>query len=323
MINIKKCLLDRLQLLNCRSDVECNKILLDDFPGFDETILNNIANLNDEETSLHVFNKIVKYIADKVISDLILELNKFNINLKEELKCCNIGRRGDTYLGKSNVYRGIFIETIDHSYRSPLTRILIKNIAVSVNKPNPKAVVKIIDGSTTWTKNVQLNIGRNEIPINYIADSEDVYLLLDGANFVNDSFIDLTNGCGCGYCGYNCGNLNIVGWDGSQKTNKTFGLFVEMCTYCDWSPFFCSEIDNMQLLIQESFMQYLYEKSALSDRLNFDTIDKNELFNKAKYFNDKYKSSLTSYSLSLSNRIKKFDSNCLICKTDGKISSFF
>lgn len=319
-------MLDKLELMNCRNDVNCDKIVLDDFLDFDSNVLNNIANLNDEETKYHVFKKIVNYLAEKIISDLMIELTKFNITLKEEQKCCNIGEYSDTftYLPKSNLYRGIFIETINPVYNSPLTKILIKNVAISVNKPNPKAKLKIIDGVNVFTKDVALLAGRNDVSVNYIAQTNDVYVLLDGNNTPNDSYIDLTSGCGCNYCGQICGdNLNIVGFDGSQKVNKTFGLFLEVCHVCDWSAFFCGEIDNMKLLIQEAFMQYTYEKSALSDRMNMDTFDKNQLYEKAKYFNDKYKSSLLSYTLMLSNRIKKYDIECLYCNTPGKIGSNF
>lgn len=322
-LNIQECLLNKIKLREyCDNQQDCNVIYINDFLDFDFDLLNNSANLKDEETAQNVLHKIVMYLSDKIVNDLNLELLNHNITLKREKDICFVGDISDKYLPTSNNWRGIKIERL-YNTKTQFSKIFIKNIAIWTKSPNCTAELKIKDGLKTTIINLDLKLGYNEKTINYIADSDEVYLLLDGNNQVNDSYIQLTKGCGCNVCGYQCNNLNIVGLDGNQETIKTFGLIVEVGEVCDFSLFFCSELDNMRLLIQEAFMSYAYEKSFISNRLNYDTIDKELILRKTKFFNDKYKESLKAYALNLSKTLIKYDSTCIMCNTPGFLKSFF
>lgn len=243
------------------TDPESNLFLNRDLPGI---TLKSVASINPEawQSGAQFMKDCTILAARHVFDEFANELQPYfdfrNIVETRELRVFKTSLNG-----VSATERGIVVKR----WRSEAARLFIESVFINVESGG-SATIKIIDGSHTEEKTVDLDAGINEILFEYKAESEQVKIVFDQTGF--QTFDGAWNRTGsCSSCGGSSGKgIYVTGWNGTQESSNTYGVGVKVHAQCYEENILCSLLPKMYfLMLYKSGILVLKERIA-TDRIN-------------------------------------------------------
>lgn len=254
-------------IIGIRDYTECatpeSKLYINDLPGFS---LKKAANVTPESWSSGVefLNQSIKLATQHVFDEFAHELTPYfefgNIVETREVITYN-----NIVIPKSNVDRGLIVKR----WRSEGARLFVESVFIKVSQAG-STLITIIDGSATFTKNVDLEVGINDINIGYKAESEQIKIVFNQTDFdTYDGAWTKGMGSGCRSCSSGSRKgIYITGWDGSNESSLTYGVGARVHMQCYEDNILCSLIPKMYFLLWYKAGILVLQEQINSSRIN-------------------------------------------------------
>ena len=239
-----------------------------------------------------------------------------NVILEPVADISDCGRFTQTFLPLAPKKRGVRIRR----GKSRLQKIRIYSVNVLVNTDGP-AEITLLDGNNVFTYPFTAQAGiETEVIIDYKAEGEMVYLLMDNAVVSPALGTIQKHYCHCSECdgGFHGSGrknkLEIKGWDGTQSTETAYGILPNVLLECDPTYIFCLFKERFKyVFLYRAAVEFAKHWSA-SNRTNEKTIYEND---KAKAlqrgWQGDYERRATIIAEQISRWLTEIDDDCITC----------
>jgi hypothetical protein len=300
-------------IVGIRDFVECSKpesgLFINDLPGIS---IKTAASVTTEQyqTGVKLLQQSILMGTKHVYDEFISELGPyFNFNSIVETRV--LDKFNTQIIAPSPVERGITIKR----WRSELAKIFIKEVYIAVQNSGA-AKLKIIDRCNVTELDIDLdNDCVNVIPVNYLADSEQVQIVFDQTNFAvfNCSYNSIGRHCGsCG--GGHHKNSTILGISNGIEDGNCYGVGVYANIRCYEEEVFCSLLQRMYFLIwYRSGIVFLNELINSSRINNITLFGKEQAIELVKQYQAAYDTKYQTIMKNAYEYIKSTKGDCLIC----------
>lgn len=319
------CLQNIIGIRGCNPDVSRSGLYIQDLEGM---TLNSIANTANGEqfTGKDLFQQKLELAINLLADDVVSAMRKANkVSLLPQLSNINGGvfsQDPANYLPVAALERGVLIQKNLTSDIQAINVVSVKVLANSTGTFN----IKVKDGVVTNIYPVALIAGEiGEVNIDYIAQSNKVYVTLDNtALAVNDSRITFGATPCCGQCPTIYDQYRYVrinGWDGTQISNKTFGIVVNANLVCDKMRFLCKIANSISyVLLYKTGIELLKEANS-SERKNWFTLSKERIAELSQSYQNEYNRLLVNIVNNNYSYIASIRDECLQCNNSKIVTS--
>ena len=217
------------------------------------------------------------------------------------------------------ISRGLVIKR----WRSELSQLFVENVYIQTVEGGD-VTFNIIDGGKTvpFTATLLPN-AMNTIRTDYIADSEQIQIVMDNTSqTVYGGSIYLRSPWGgingeCNVCGGGGGlrDMYITGWNGTAEQNNYFGIGADVSVRCYEENIICKLLSRMYFLFWYRTAICYFEEQLSSDRINPITIfTKDKAEQNLLIYTEKYNNAFKNFVPTIKSFLISTKGECIQCK---------
>lgn len=292
---------------------------LNDFPGI---TLRNASQIANEEVISGVkmlqsqINRATRLVFQEFQNRISTYYNFNSIVETRQLTFFN-----DTTYSAAAKDRGLILKR----WRSEVARIFVEVVYIKANASGD-AVVRIIDGATTKSYTVPLQAGVvYALRTDYVAESEQVKVVMDNTSFPVFSGQISESGAGCETCGssYDVHGFVVRGLDGDVEQNNYFGIGVMASVRCYEENILCSLLPRMYFIIwYRCAVEYFDDAVSGNSRTNPVTIfTKEQAVLDLEKYTAKYEKAFEDFVPTIRKFLSSTKGECITCNTDRNVQS--
>lgn len=321
--------------MSCLKDIKCgNRIIIgikdfdvcakpesglfiNDIPGITLKSASAIAN-EEQKTGYELLRSIIHRATTLTFNDFVNQISsEFSFNAVAEIR--KIKYFDDSVLPVYAGDRGLVLKR----WRSELAQIYVGEIYIKCANAG-SVTVKIIDGTETksYTTTIEANVEKS-IRVDYLAESEQIKIVMDDSSNQVYSGQILKSWTGCGGCNVSSGDgFYMTGWNGISEEPKYFGIGVFASVRCNEENVICQLLKRMSfIMLYRSAMLY-YEELLTTSRLNSITIFTRD--NAQKYlemYTEKYDKAYADFTPVIKQMLKQTKGECITCNPSIKYAN--
>lgn len=202
-------------------------------------------------------------------------------------------------------------------WRSELASIYIEDVWIQ-SKNSGVAIIKIVDGNILKQFEVSLQADtKMQFELNYRAKSEQVKILVNGANFEMYSGSFNKNDTGCSSCAGGGGqDLYITGWNGTEEQSVYYGVGVSASVRCYEDNAICKLINRLYFpILYRAGIEVVMEKIHGNRINNIVTFDSGKAEKLLEYFWKEYNKTKKDFAVNSKTFLRSLTADCVTCNS--------
>lgn len=247
----------------------------------------------------------------------VLASNNISVDLSQFIYTTSQFNISSTYPAAAGKERGLTLYKAPKS-KNKLKRVYIKKVSVLPLADKENAEILIYDNGNVYTYEIDLTANMiNTIEVDHLVNGDYARVLIDGTDLpVSSAILTCFTGCN-GKLPNDCGYTKGFNGDGEISSKESFGISIDFSCECDYESILCDLAKSFvgKLVFLKTRIGLLYERIYGNRLNNLIVYGKDEAQALMSDLDSQYVTEWNSFVASLPNLLKRYNSDCLICRS--------